>query len=95
MARATVGTTILAESSEVVLVEGNRYFPPAGVRKDLLARGDRQYTCPWKGATSYWDIKAEGKVYRNAAWSYETPKDAAKGIAGHIAFDTSVVAVTG
>jgi uncharacterized protein (DUF427 family) len=93
MARAVIGTTVLAESSEVVLVEGNRYFPPAAVGKDLLTEGNREYACPWKGKATYWDINAEGKVYRNAAWSYESPKEAARSITGHVAFDTSVVTV--
>ncbi len=93
MARATVGTTVLAESSRVVVVEGNRYFPPEDVKKELLTVGSRQYTCPWKGKATYWDIHAADKVYPNAAWSYEAPKDAAKNITGHVAFDTFVVKV--
>ena len=95
MARATVGTTVIAESSRVVPLEGNQYFPPADVRKDLLTEGSRRYMCPWKGKATYWDIKAGDRVYRNAAWSYEAPKEAAKNITGHVAFDTSVVSVAG
>jgi len=94
MARASIGSTIVAESSRVVVVEGNKYFPPADVRRDLLTGGTRQYTCPWKGKATYWDIHAGDKVYRNVAWSYEAPKDAAKNITGHVAFDLSAVTVT-
>lgn len=95
MARATIGEAVLAESSAVVLLEGSTYFPAAEVKKELLSEGSRQYTCPWKGKATYWDIHLGGRVYRNAAWSYESPKEAAKTITGHVAFDTSVVTVTG
>ena len=94
MATATIGDITLAESAKIVEVEGTRYFPPDSVRKDLLTQGNRQYTCPWKGKSTYWDIHASDKVYANAAWSYENPKPAAKQIAGHVAFDTSKVHIT-
>ena len=94
MARATIGNLTLAESTHVMEVEDNAYFPPDSVRKDLLTKGDRQYTCPWKGESTYWDISAGDKVHPNAAWSYENPKPAVKQITGHVAFDTSEVSVT-
>lgn len=94
MARALIGDTVLADSSSTVFLEGNTYFPPGDVRKDLLAEGSRHYTCPWKGKATYWDVRAGNRVYANAAWSYEAPKEAAKDITGHVAFDTSIVKVT-
>ncbi|MFC2009158.1 DUF427 domain-containing protein [Chloroflexota bacterium] len=95
MAKAVVGELTLAESLSPVLLEGGFYFPPSSVRKDLLTAGNRQYTCPWKGKATYWDIRLGDSVLRNAAWSYEEPKDAARQIAGHVAFDTSAVSVSG
>ena len=93
MAKATIGDLTLAESGNDVDVEGNAYFPPDSVRKDLLTVGNRKYTCPWKGKSTYWDISAGDRMYRNAAWSYEKPKPAAKQIAGYVAFDDSQVTV--
>ena len=43
-------------------------------------------TCPWKGVASYYDVVVNGEVNRDAAWYYPEPKDAAKSIAGHVAF---------
>ena len=94
MAKAMVGDLALAESTSPVLLEGSFYFPPSSVRKDLLTVGDRQYTCPWKGKATYWDIRVGESVLRNAAWSYDDPKDAARQITGHVAFDKSAVSVT-
>lgn len=93
MAKAVVGDLTLAETTSPVLLEGSLYFPPSSVRKDLLTVGNRQYTCPWKGKATYWDIRIGDSLLRNAAWSYEEPKDAARQIAGHVAFDTSSVLV--
>ena len=94
MAKAVAGGLTLADTTAPVLLEGSFYFPPSSVRKDLLTIGDRQYTCPWKGKATYWDIRLGDSVLRNAAWSYEAPKEAAQKIAGHVAFDTSAVSVT-
>jgi len=94
MAKAVIDGVTLAESAKVEKVEGTYYFPPDSVRKDLLTEGDRQYTCPWKGKSTYWDIHARDTILRNAAWSYEDPKPAAKNITGHVAFDKAVVTIT-
>ncbi len=87
MAKATWNGVVLAESDKYEMVEGNVYFPPESVKGEYLTEGDRQYTCPWKGETRYHDIVVEGKINKNAAWSYPEPKEAAKNIKGHVAFE--------
>ena len=42
--------------------------------------------CGWKGTASYYTVEVDGKKNADAAWYYPTPKDAAKNIAGHVAF---------
>ncbi len=88
MAKATWNDAVLAESDGYELVEGNIYFPPESVKWEYLKPGSRQYTCPWKGKTAYYDIVVKGKVNENAAWNYPEPRDAAKYIKGYVAFDT-------
>ncbi len=90
MAKATLDGIVLAESDDYQMVEGNVYFPPESVKWEYLKDGDRQYTCPWKGKTKYHDIIIGDKVYDNSAWSYPEPKDAAKLIKGHVAFERMV-----
>ena len=89
MAKAIWDGTILAESDTYEMVEGNVYFPPESVKWDYLKPGDRQYTCPWKGESAYYNIVMGDKVIENAAWSYPDPKPAAKQIKGYVAFDQS------
>ena len=86
MARATWNGTLLAESDETVVVEGNHYFPPSSVVEGVLRPNDHHTVCPWKGTASYYDIVVDGQVNPGAAWYYPEPKDKAKQIAGHVAF---------
>ena len=47
---------------------------------------DHTSVCPWKGTAHYYDVVVEGNVNQNAAWFYPEPKDAARQIAGRVAF---------
>ena len=87
MAKATWNGVVIAESDKYEMVEGNVYFPPESIKWEYFREGDRQYTCPWKGEAAYHDIVIEGKVNKNAAWSYPEPKPAARQIKGHVAFE--------
>ena len=86
MVQATWRGVVIAESDDTVVVEGNHYFPADAVRKDLLRDSAHHTVCGWKGTASYYDVVAGGSVNPNAAWYYPTPSDAAKEIAGRIAF---------
>jgi uncharacterized protein (DUF427 family) len=86
MAKAIWKDTVLAESDQTVVVEGNYYFPPDSLNRQYLHESDNHTTCPWKGLASYYNIEVEGQVNKNAAWYYPSPKPAAKQIAGYVAF---------
>lgn len=86
MAKAMWQGTILAESREGLVVEGNYYFPPESVKREFLAPSQTHTICAWKGEASYYDIKVNGRTNKDAAWYYPSPKDAAKSIAGYVAF---------
>jgi uncharacterized protein (DUF427 family) len=86
MIRARWKGTVLAESAATKVVEGNHYFPPEALAKDHFRPSDTHTTCGWKGLASYYDVVVDGAVNRDAAWFYPAPKEAAKEIAGHVAF---------
>jgi uncharacterized protein (DUF427 family) len=86
MTTATWNGVVIAESDDIVTVEGNAYFPRDAVREDVLRPSEHHTLCPCKGTASYFDIEVEGKVNRDAVWYYPTPKDAAKEITGRVAF---------
>jgi uncharacterized protein (DUF427 family) len=77
---------VIAETLDYETVEGNIYFPPASVRREFLRESPTHTTCGWKGVASYFHLDVNGKMNEDAAWYYPTPKDAAKQIAGYIAF---------
>ena len=76
----------LAESDATVVVEGNHYFPPQSVDRTVMRDSATQTVCPWKGTASYLTVVVDGEENRDAAWYYPEPKDAARQIAGHVAF---------
>lgn len=78
--------TVIAESDDTVVVEGNHYFPRASVRDELVLPSERTSVCPWKGTASYYDVEVDGVRNADAAWYYPDPKDAASEIAGRVAF---------
>jgi uncharacterized protein (DUF427 family) len=84
--KATWNGAMIAESDDIVTVEGNAYFPLDAVKQDVLRPSDHHSTCPWKGVASYYTLEVGGKQNVNAAWYYPTPKDAAKEITGRVAF---------
>jgi uncharacterized protein (DUF427 family) len=86
MAKATWNGTVLAESDETRIVEGNHYFPPGSLRRELLSETETHTMCDWKGLASYCTITVDGKENKDAAWFYPEPKLAAAEIKGYVAF---------
>ena len=84
--KAVWENTVVAESNQTIVIEGNHYFPPDSIKKDCFAPSDTHSTCPWKGLASYYHVKAGEKLNQDAAWFYPEPKDAAKSIKNYVAF---------
>jgi len=76
----------IASSNDTIVVEGNHYFPPEDVDEMYLKESDHHTTCPWKGEASYYHLKVNDKINRNAAWYYPEPKEEAEKIRNYIAF---------
>lgn len=84
--KAIWNNTIIAESNETVIVEGNHYFPSTAIKSEYFQPSDTHTTCGWKGEASYYNVIVNGEVNKDAAWYYPQPKDAAKNIENHVAF---------
>ena len=78
--------TLLAESNDTVVVEGNHYFPASALKRELVRPSETHTTCGWKGVASYYDVVVGDAVNRDAVWYYPEPKDAAKQIRDRVAF---------
>ncbi|WP_298455379.1 DUF427 domain-containing protein [uncultured Cellulomonas sp.] len=97
MLTAVLNGTVLAEASEddVLRIEGNVYFPPAAVRRELLEESPTPYTCPWKGECQYYSVREGDAVVPDAAWAYPHPYPSAfdrvgADFSGYVAFDRAV-----
>jgi uncharacterized protein (DUF427 family) len=86
MSKAIWNGTVLAESDNCEVVEGNQYFPYDSIKQEYFKASDTHSTCPWKGEASYYTVTVDGKENKDAAWYYPAPKDAAKEIRDHVAF---------
>lgn len=84
--KAIWNNTVIAESEEVIEIEGSYYFPPASVNQEYLQASDRISYCPWKGRAHYYSLVVGGEINRNAVWSYASPKTYARAVTGYMAF---------
>lgn len=83
---AWVGQHLLARSDDVVMVEGNAYFPASAVQPRALVPTSTRTVCPWKGRARYYTVTVGGTELRDAAWSYSHPLPLARRVKDRIAF---------
>jgi uncharacterized protein (DUF427 family) len=77
---------IIAQSGDIIRVEGNAYFPRQAVGDVHLEESTTTSICPWKGRANYFNIVVDGQVNTDAAWHYPNPSVAAKKIKDRVAF---------
>jgi uncharacterized protein (DUF427 family) len=95
--KAVLDGVVIAEApdTDVIGIEGNSYFPPSAVSADVLSESPTPYTCPWKGASQYFNVTTPTGTHRDAAWSYPDLMESAKqrvgrDFTGYVAFESVV-----
>ncbi|WP_433242924.1 DUF427 domain-containing protein [Streptosporangium sp. CA-135522] len=80
------GVTVADSRSPRILFETGLppryYLPKTDVRLDLLTPTDTATRCPYKGTAEYWSVNGHADL----AWSYRTPLEESRRIAGLVAF---------
>ena len=84
--KALWNNTVIAESADTVVVEGNHYFPPDSIKAECFKSSTTTSVCPWKGTASYYTLDVDSQENPDAAWCYPETKEAANNIQGRIAF---------
>ncbi len=84
--KATWNNTVIAESDNTIIIEGNHYFPSESINCQYFEESTHTTICGWKGLANYYSLNVNGQENINAAWVYKTPKDAASEIKGYVAF---------
>jgi uncharacterized protein (DUF427 family) len=65
---------VVAESDDIVTVEGNAYFPGSALKREFVRPSQHTSTCPWKGLASYYSLAVNGEINPDAVWTYTEPK---------------------
>ena len=93
--RVMNGTTVIADSTQVVLLNESSskgraqavaYFPLADVNSQYLTPTDHHTVCPLKGQASYYTVTVGDRSLDNAAWYYPEPLSHVEEIRDCIAF---------
>lgn len=84
--KAQWNDTVIAESDATIVIENNHYFPADSVNREFFTDSATTSVCSWKGEAKYYSVVVDGATNTDAAWYYPAPKDAAKEIAGYVAF---------
>ncbi len=84
--KAIWNNTVIAESDDTVLVEGNHYFPESALKREFITFSNHKTTCPWKGQASYYSLLVNGELNTDAVWYYPDPKPEAEMVRGRVAF---------
>jgi len=84
--KATWNGTVIAESNDTVLVEGNHYFPESALKREFVTFSNHKTSCHWKGQASYYSLNVNGSLNTDAVWYYPDPKPEAESNRGRVAF---------
>ncbi len=81
---------VVAESDDIVTIEGNHYFPEASLNKAYTTFSNHRTSCIWKGQAYYLSLFVNGEMKPDAIWFYPEPTEAAANIKGRVAFQSGV-----
>ncbi len=93
--QAVFNETVIAESDDTIVVEGNHYFPEESLQSEFFTPSRTTSICPWKGKASYYMVTVAGATSKDAAWQYRHPFPLARKIKGRVAFWRDVVVAPG
>jgi uncharacterized protein (DUF427 family) len=92
--KAVWNNTVIAQSDDIVLVEGNHYFPEGSLKREFTTFSNHKTMCAWKGQASYLSLLVNGEMNTDAVWFYADPKPEAHEVRGRVAFWKGVSVTT-
>lgn len=86
MTKAIWKNTVLAESDDIEIVEGNSYFPHDSINPEFFQTSKTETFCHWKGTANYYTLMVDDQTNTDAAWIYKEPYEKANHIKNRVAF---------
>ncbi len=78
--------TVIAQSDDIVMVEGNHYFPASALNREFVQFSNHRSCCAWKGQALYYSLIVDGELNPDCVWYYPDPKPEAASIRDRVAF---------
>lgn len=92
--KAIWNSVIIAQSDDIIELEGNAYFPMASLDSSRIEASNTTTVCGWKGEASYLTLVVGEERNIDAAWFYPDPLEAASNIRNRVAFWRGVQVVS-
>ena len=86
MARAIWNGRVIADSEQILEIEGTVYFPESSLNRECFRPSTTTSTDPATGQKRYLTVVIDGQDNQDAAWYYPDPKPAARKLKGYVAF---------
>jgi len=61
--------SVIAESEDTVIVEGNHYFPFDSIKEEYYTKTEQTSFCGWKGMANYYSVTVNDKTNKDCATS--------------------------
>lgn len=84
--KATWNGVVIAESDDIVVFEGDHYFPMEDIKRGYFTDSDKHTSDAVKGRANYLTVMVDGEINEDAAVCYPEPKEAARVIKNHVSF---------
>ena len=93
--RAVSHGETIADSKRAMLMMESRgeqdyYFPVADVKMTLLEESGETETSGYRGTKKFWNLRVNGSLLENAAWTYEAKKNRPD-FSGYLALDWGAI----
>lgn len=80
---------VVAESDDIVTVEGEHYFPQAALKSEYTSFSNHR-SSDWKEQAYYQSLLVNGEMKADAVWHYPEPSESAANLKGRVAFTAGV-----
>ena len=64
--KAVWNGVVIAESDDIVVLEGNHYFPEASLKREYTSFSNHRTGCAWKGQAQYLSVFVNGEMNSDA-----------------------------